>query len=85
MNYLLLLVTYFRVSAMGEVACRVNFFWQLFQSLLSLGVSLVGLAVIYSHTESLGGWRPDEILALIGVYFLIGGLIGLVIQHTAIY
>jgi ABC-2 type transport system permease protein len=28
----------------------------------------------------LGGWRPDEVLALVGVYFLVGGLIGLVIQ-----
>ena len=26
------------------------------------------------------GWRPDEVLALVGVYFLAGGVIGLVIQ-----
>jgi ABC-2 type transport system permease protein len=36
--------------------------------------------VIFSYTDTLGGWRPDEILALIGVYFLVGGIIGLVIQ-----
>jgi ABC-2 type transport system permease protein len=80
MNYLRLLAAFFWVSVISELAYRVNFVWQLFQSLLSLGVSLVGLGVIFSYTETLGGWRPDEILALVGVYFLVGGLIGLVIQ-----
>jgi ABC-2 type transport system permease protein len=41
---------------------------------------LAGLAVIFSYTSTLGGWSSDEILALVGVYFLIGGIIGLVIQ-----
>ena len=80
MKYYRLLRAFFRVSVMGELAYRVNFFWQLFQSLLSLVISLVGLAVIFSYTDTLGGWRPDEILALVGVYFLVGGMIGLIIQ-----
>jgi ABC-2 type transport system permease protein len=80
MKYLRLLGAFFRVGIMGELAYRVNFFWQLFQSLLSLVISLVGLGVIFSYTNTLGGWRPDEILALVGVYFLVGGLIGLVVQ-----
>ncbi len=80
MNYLRLFVVFFRVSLMGELAYRVNFFVQLFQSFLSLGLSLIGLAVIFSFTNTLGGWRPDEVLALVGVYFLVGGMISLIIQ-----
>lgn len=80
MNYLRLLVAFFWVGVSGEVAYRLNFFWQLFQSFLSLGVSLAGLGVIFSYTDTLGGWRPEEILALVGVYFLVSGIIGLVIQ-----
>jgi len=80
MNYLRLFAVFFRVSLMGELAYRVNFFVQLFQSLLSLGISLIGLEVIFSYTDTLGGWRPDEVLALVGVYFLVSGIIGLVIQ-----
>jgi ABC-2 type transport system permease protein len=80
MKYLRLFAAFFRVSVMGELAYRVNFFWQLFQSLLSLAVSLIGLAVIFSYTDTLGGWQPSEILVLVGVYFLVGGIIGLVIQ-----
>jgi len=80
MNFFRLLAVFFRVSVMGELAYRVNFFMQLFESLLELAASLAGLAVVFSYTDTLGGWRPDEVLALVGVYFLAGGVIGLVIQ-----
>jgi len=80
MNYIRLLIVFFRVNVVGELAYRVNFFVQLFQSLLSLALSLAGLTVIFTYTDTLGGWRPDEVLALVGVYFLVGGMIGLVIQ-----
>ena len=80
MSYLRLLRAFLRVSVLGEMAYRVNFFVQLFESLLELATAVAGLAVIFSYTNTLGGWRPDEVLALVGVYFLVGGVIGLVIQ-----
>ena len=80
MNYLRLFWVFFRVNVMGELAYRVNFFVHLFQSVLSLVISVAGLAVIFSYTDSLHGWQPDEVLALVGIYFLVGGMIGLVIQ-----
>jgi ABC-2 type transport system permease protein len=80
MSYLRLLAAFFRVSVLGELAYRVNFIVQLFQSLLELATALAGLAVIFAYTNTLGGWRPDEVLALVCVYFLVGGMIGLVIQ-----
>jgi ABC-2 type transport system permease protein len=67
---------------MGELAYRVNFVVRLFQSLLELGTALAGLAIVFSYTDNLGGWRPEEILALVGVYFLVGGVIGLFIQPS---
>jgi ABC-2 type transport system permease protein len=80
MNYLRLLIAFFWVGVVGEVAYRVNFFFQLFQSLVSLGVAIIGLSVVFSYTDTLGGWGQEEILALVGVYLLVGGIIGLVIQ-----
>ncbi len=82
MSYLRLLALYFRVSVIGELAYRVNFWVQLFQSLLELATALAGLAVVFSYTTTLGGWTPDEILALVGVYLLMGGMIGVVIQPS---
>jgi viologen exporter family transport system permease protein len=82
MTYLRLLWVFIRIGILGELAYRVNFFVQLFQSLLGLGTALAGLAVVFSHTQDLGGWRPDELVALVGVYFLVGGAINLVIQPS---
>ena len=82
MNYLRLFGVYFKLSVMGELAYRVNFYVQLFQSLVELATALTGLAVIFSYTSSLAGWTPNEMLALVGVYFITGGLIGLVISPS---
>jgi ABC-2 type transport system permease protein len=82
MRYLPLLWTFFRVGAMRELSYRANFFVQLAESLLELGTAIAGLAVIFSYTQRLGGWTPDEVLALVGVFFLVGGVIGVVIQPS---
>jgi ABC-2 type transport system permease protein len=82
MNRVRLLLAFLRIGAMGELAYRFNFVVRLFQSLLELGTALAGVAVVFRYTESLGGWRPEEVVALIGVYLLVGGVIGLVIQPS---
>ena len=82
MRYLRLLFTFLRIGVIGELAYRANFFFQLLESVIELGTALAGLAIIFSYTGSLGGWRPDEVLALVGVYFLAGGGIGLLIQPS---
>jgi ABC-2 type transport system permease protein len=80
MRFLRLLGVFLRVNVMGEMAYPANFFAHLLDSVLELGTALAGLALVFAHTETLGGWRPDELVALVGVYFLVGGVIGLVIQ-----
>lgn len=80
MNALRLAWLFFRVGAMNEMQYRANFFVQLLQSLVGLGTGLAGLWLIYSHTTTLDGWTSAELLALMGVYTLMGGLINAVIQ-----
>ncbi len=82
MRYLRLFGVYFRIGAMGEMQYRFNFVVQLFQSLVQLGTAIGALAVVFSYTHTLGGWLPDEVLALVGVYTLVGGLIGLVVYPS---
>ena len=79
MNGLRLISMFFRVGALNELQYRANFWMQLFQSGISLGTALAGLGVVFAHTDTLGGWRPAELLAVVGVYFLVGGVINLVI------
>ena len=80
MRYLRVLWVFLRLNILNEFAYRGNFITQFFRSLLSLGTGLIGLTVIFAHTGSLHGWRPAEVLALLGVYLLMGGIINLVIQ-----
>ena len=75
MNYLRLIGVFFRVNIAGELAYRINFLFSFFESVMGLGFTLAGMAIIFSYTDSLNGWRPEEILALVGVYSLIGGVI----------
>ncbi len=82
MNYLRLFGVYLRINVLGELAYRVNFYVQLFQSLVELATALAGLAVIFSYTDSLRGWTNNEMLALVGIYFMVGGVIGLVIEPS---
>ncbi|MGQ0604732.1 MAG: hypothetical protein ACT4QE_23885, partial [Anaerolineales bacterium] len=45
---------FLRVGALNELQYRVNFFIQLLQSFIALGVGLVGLWLVFSHTTELG-------------------------------
>lgn len=75
---------YLRLAVMNEVQYRFNFFIQLFQSLLALGTALVVLALVFGHTSDLNGWSRPELLAVVGVFTLMGGLIQSAIQPNMV-
>jgi ABC-2 type transport system permease protein len=77
-----LLALSLRLGALDALQYRADFFVQLFQSLIGLGTALAGVAVVFSQTDQLAGWRQDELVALIGVFLLVGGLVGLVIRPS---
>lgn len=82
MKALALVWAYLRVGIISEMQYRVSFALQLVQSLLSLATALAGLAVIFAHTDRLAGWRPEELVALLGIYFLVGGAISFMLQPS---
>ncbi|MCP4363410.1 MAG: ABC transporter permease [Chloroflexi bacterium] len=82
MHTLRIISTYFRLGALNELEYRANFFVQIFESALSLVVALGGLAVVFSHTDTLGGWTPNQLVALVGVYLFVGGIINLIISPS---
>lgn len=65
---------------MNELQYRANFFVQLLRSFVALATGLVGLALVFSYTGELSGWSPPELLAVMGVHLLMGGLIRTAIQ-----
>jgi len=71
---------YLRLGVVNELQYRANFFVAVFQSLLQVAVGLVVLALVYSHTTTLNGWTQSELLIIVGVQILLGGVIHSTIQ-----
>jgi ABC-2 type transport system permease protein len=82
MNALRLIAVFFRIGLLSETAYRGNFYIQMLETGLNLATALAAVAVVFSQTDSLGGWRPFELTALIGVYFMVLGGINLVIAPS---
>jgi ABC-2 type transport system permease protein len=72
--------TFLRVGVMNEMQYRINFFLQLVQSLLTVGTGLIVLAVVFSKTKDLAGWSRPQLLAVMGIFTLVGGVIRTFIQ-----
>jgi ABC-2 type transport system permease protein len=73
---------YLRVGVLNELEYRTNFVVQLFQSAVGVGFWLANLAIIFTHTDLLVGWRQAELTALLGVFFVVGGLMRTVVQPS---
>jgi ABC-2 type transport system permease protein len=71
---------FFRVGSLNELQYRANFFLQLLQSAVAVVTALVVLNLVYSHTESLNGWSESELLVVMGIQILLGGVIRVSIQ-----
>jgi len=80
MNALRLAWLFLRLGVLNELQYRVNFFVQLLQSVIQVGTGLAVLALVYSHTDALNGWTQPELMTVLGVQILLGGVIRSAIQ-----
>ena len=80
MNPFKLAWTYLRIGVMNELQYRVNFFIQILQAAISVGTGLIGLSLVFGQVNNLAGWSRSELLAVMGVHILMGGIIRSAIQ-----
>jgi viologen exporter family transport system permease protein len=71
---------YLKVGVLNELQYRVNFFVNLLQSLIQVATGLIVLSLVYSHTSNLNGWTKPELLSLLGVQIVLGGVIHTFVQ-----
>jgi ABC-2 type transport system permease protein len=71
MHVLRLLATLLKVNIQQELIYRTNALINALLSLMWLGWELLGLSIIFSNTQTLGGWGPGELVALLGVWRLV--------------
>ena len=82
MAWLRLFAVFTRIGALNELAYRVNFVVQALESVVAASTVLGAVAVVFSQTDRLGDWQAWELVALIGVYFLVLGMINLVLAPS---
>ncbi len=80
MNPFKLAWSYIRIGILNEMQYRVNFFIQIFQSAVAVATGLIGLSLVFGQVDNLSGWTRPELLAVMGVHILMGGVIRSAIQ-----
>jgi ABC-2 type transport system permease protein len=74
--------TFFRLGLLNIMQYRADFFASLLVVLMWIGTQMLGLQVIFGQTEDLRGWTRDDLIVLVGIHMLAGGLLGLVIRPS---
>src|SRR5919109_2970288 len=74
-----LLATLLKINLQQELAYRADTVINALLSLMWLGWELLGLSIIFSNTDTLGGWGPGELIALLGVWRLVNTMMAALI------
>ncbi len=82
MHTLIVMRTYLKLGMLNIVQYRANFLFELVGVATYLATAMLGLAVVFNQTSNLNGWGPDELIALVGIQIMIGGLIGFIIRPS---
>jgi len=78
-RYLKLIGLFARVSIQDDAAYRVDFLVHILLSVVQIAGELMGLWIIFSNTRTLAGWTTYDVLALLGVFRIMAGVIALII------
>jgi ABC-2 type transport system permease protein len=71
MHFLKLISTLFKVNVQMAVAYRADAVVNILLNIMWLGWELLGLSIIFSNTQTLGGWGFGELIALLGVFRIV--------------
>ncbi|MEW5869878.1 MAG: ABC-2 family transporter protein [Chloroflexota bacterium] len=78
-NAVKLIGVFLKVNLQIALAYRADTVVNILLNLMWLGWELLGLSIIFSNTDTLAGWGPGELIALLGVFRLVNMLMAAVI------
>jgi len=78
-RYARIVTVFYRTSIQAEMEYRADFFARVLASLLGLLTTIGSLSIAYSYTDNLKGWTFSEAMVLLSVYYLMDGLIEMLI------
>jgi ABC-2 type transport system permease protein len=71
MHFFKLISTFIKINVQMAVAYRADTIVNILLNLMWLGWELLSLTIIFSNTDTLGGWGLGELIALLGVFRLV--------------
>lgn len=75
MKLLRLFGAIFVMSLKRDLAFRTNLLFQLLLVVTTTGSSLFAVDIVYTRTQTLGGWHAGEAIVLIGTFTIVSGLL----------
>lgn len=82
MNNIKLFFVFCRLGILNETEYRANLVMHLFESLISFFASISVLWVVFTKTDSIAGWNWNELLILLGLWFIINGIVNMIIAPS---
>ncbi len=73
-RYLRLYAHFLRFSFSKAMEFRFDFFFRIFMDILYYGINIGFYKVIFSHTESLGGWNEQEVMVFVGGFLVVDAI-----------
>ena len=79
MHVFKLLSAFLKVNLQIALAYRLDTLINILINVMWLGWELLSLSIIFNNTDTLGGWGPGELIALLGVFRLVNTVMAAVI------
>ncbi len=75
LRHLRLLLSFAKVSLLGELAFRSNFLLKVLVELIWLGILLTFFKTIFAKSSNVAGWNEQEYLFFVGSYYALEGFV----------
>ncbi|MBA3944770.1 MAG: ABC-2 family transporter protein [Herpetosiphonaceae bacterium] len=85
MKLLRVFVAICSVSVRRSLAFRANLIFQMLMTATGLGAGLAALGIVYSQTQTLGGWRLGDVIVLLGTYQIVSGVLATFIEPNVMW
>jgi ABC-2 type transport system permease protein len=82
MRYLKMLLVFCKLGILSETEYRANLILHLFESIMSFLTGVSVLWVVFSQTNTVGGWHWNELMVLLGLWFVTNGVVNLMIAPS---
>lgn len=74
--------THVKLGALQELQYRTHLWTNLLSTIMAVVMSLAGVTIVYRQVTELNGWSRNDLLMLIGTFFVISGFINGVVHRS---